>query len=151
MKLSSALILLAVLVAPFPLAGQVGDSASVSAFYGRWFGAAPKGMAAYAEFYAPDGLMLPPNAPPQRGREAIAAWMTLAQAARPYAIQPEGLTVDEMRFLGPDWVLHRTSLRGKRVPKAGGAPTPFETKYLDILHRTADGWEVVSRMWSDNQ
>ena len=56
-----------------------------------------------------------------------------------------------MRFLTPDWVTHRSTLKGERIPKAGGTGTPFETKYIDLLRRTAEGkWEVVYRMWSDN-
>ncbi len=38
-----------------------------------------------------------------------------------------------MRFLGPDWVVYRSTLHGQRVPKAGGDPVPFETKYVDLL------------------
>ena len=60
--------------------------------------------------------------------------------------------VDEMRFLSPEWVVYRSTLRGQRVPKAGGDSIPFETKYLDLLRRTDTGsWEVACRMWSDNR
>lgn len=143
---------LTALTALTPAAGQVaGDTASVQAFYQRWFGSAAQGPDAYASFYAPDGEILPPNAAPVKGREEIAGWMARAQSERPYTIQPEGLTIDAIRFLTPDWVSYRTILRGQRVPKAGGPGTTFETKYVDLLHRTADGsWEVVYRMWSDD-
>ena len=130
------------------------DSASVTAFYGRWFGSATGGMARYASFYAGDGSIFPPNSPPVKGREAIAAWLEQARAASPYSTQPQGITVDELRFLSPDWVVYRSTLRGQRIPKAGGpaaAPIRFETKYVDLLHRTTSGdWEVIFRMWSDN-
>jgi ketosteroid isomerase-like protein len=67
-------------------------------------------------------------------------------------VRPEGLSVDEMRFLTPNWVVHRGTLRGQRMPKAGGDPVPFETKYMDVLRRTDTGrWEVVYRVWSDNR
>ena len=45
----------------------------------------------------------------------------------------------------------RSTLRGQRMPKAGGEAVPFETKYIDLLHRTSTGWEVAFRMWSDNR
>lgn len=152
MKRQLACCLALGLAGPVPrLPGQANDTASVAAFYREWFGAGPQGMTAYASFYAPDGLLLPPNAPPQRGRAAIAEWMTRVVAERPYVIRPTGITVDEIRFLTPDWVLYRSTLSGQRVPKAGGEPVPFETKYVDVLRRTPEGrWEVVSRMWSDN-
>ncbi len=132
-------------------AQTAADSASVTAFYGEWFGSARQGPERYASFYAVDGMVLPPNARPAVGREAIAEWQRLSQASAPYSVRPEGITVDEMRFLTPGWVVYRSTLRGQRVPKAGGGPTPFETKYVDLLHRVEGGrWEVVYRMWSDN-
>ena len=133
-------------------AQSAADSASVTAFYGRWFGSAPQGMAAYASFYAPDGYLLPPAAAPVTGRAAIAAWMEQARSAAAYSTQPQGITVDEMRFLSPTVVVYRSTLRGQRVPKAGGAPVPIETKYFDLLRRTSAGdWEVLYRVWSDNR
>ena len=127
------------------------DSASVTGFYGRWFGSATQGFAAYARFYATDGYLLPPGSPPVVGRAAIAAWFEQTRAAASYTVRPEGIAVNEMRFLGTEWVVYRSTRRGQRVPRAGGDAAPFETKYVDLLHRTADGWEVVFRMWSDNR
>ena len=133
-------------------AQSAADSAFVTAFYGRWFGSAAQGMATYASFYAPDGHILPPGAAPVTGRAAIAAWMEQARSAASYTTQPQGITVDEMRFLSPAIVVYRSTLRGQRVPKAGGAPVPFETKYFDLLRRTSAGdWEVLYRVWSDNR
>ena len=135
------------------LAQTPADSASVQAFYSEWFGtAAQQGMNAYASFYATDGYLLPPNHPPVVGRDSIGPWMQRAQAASPYRVVPEGVTVNELRFLTADWVVYRSTLRGQRVPKDGGAPVLFETKYVDLLHRAAGGrWEVAFRMWSDNR
>jgi ketosteroid isomerase-like protein len=133
-------------------AQTAADSASVSAFYGRWFGSARQGFTTYASFYAPDGYILPPNAAPVVGREAIAAWFEQASASTLYTTQPQGIEVNELRFLSSTWVLHRSTLRGQRVPKAGGAAVPFETKYVDLLHRQVTGdWAVAFRMWSDNR
>jgi hypothetical protein len=65
--------------------------------------------------------------------------------------ESEGISVDEIRFLGDGWVLYRSTLRGQRLPKAGGDPVPFATKYLDLLRRGEDGkWQVSYRMWNDN-
>jgi uncharacterized protein (TIGR02246 family) len=150
MKLAALLIGLGV-AAPLGAQGSA-DSASVNAFYGEWFGAAARGPEAYASFYATDGMVLPPGLPPAVGRDAIAAWLRESRAGATYTTRPEGITVNEMRFLTPEWVVYRSTLRGQRIPKAGGDPMPFETKYLDLLHRTASGrWEVVYRSWSDNR
>jgi ketosteroid isomerase-like protein len=152
MRTSGVLALLLMSAGGALPAQTAADSASVTAFYGRWFGSARQSPETYASFYAVDGMALPPNLPPAVGRAAIAEWLRQAQANAPYTVRPEGLTVDEMRFLTPDWVVHRGTLRGQRIPKAGGDSVPFETKYVDLLHRTADGgWEVAYRMWSDNR
>jgi ketosteroid isomerase-like protein len=128
------------------------DSASVTAFYGEWFASLRQGPERYASFYAADGMVLPPNAAPAKGRAAIAEWLVKAQAAMTYTVRPEGIAVDEMRFLSPSWVVYRSTLRGQRIPKAGGEPVAFETKYMDLLHRTDAGrWEVVYRIYSDNR
>lgn len=77
--------------------------------------------------------------------------MTRSQAERTYTIRPTGITVDEVNFLTPEWVSYRSTLKGERVPKAGGPGVPFETKYVDLIRRNGEGrWEVVYRMWSDN-
>jgi len=133
-------------------AQSTADSASVRAFYGEWMGTGVRGgPASYASYYATDGRILPPNAQPVTGRDAIAEWMRRAQAESQYTTRPTGITSDEMRFLTSDWVVFRSTLRGERVPKAGGEATPFETKYFDLLHRRSSSkWEVVYRMWSDN-
>jgi uncharacterized protein (TIGR02246 family) len=135
------------------LAGQTSaDTASVRAFFGEWFAAAAQTPERYASFYAEDGRVLPPNKPPVAGRASIAEWLRHSQAEATYTVRPERISEDEIRFLGQDWVVYRGTLSGQRIPKAGGEAHQFATKYFDLLHRKPDGrWEVVYRMWSDNQ
>lgn len=137
--------------APRAAAQTPADTASVNAFYAAWFGPAQQDPVRYASFYAPDGFILPPNGRPVQGREAIAEWQRRSRAAATYSTRPEGIRVDEMRFLGADWVVYRGTLWGQRVPLAGGEPTPFETKYFDVLQRSAGEWKVAYRMWSDSR
>jgi uncharacterized protein (TIGR02246 family) len=139
---------------PLRLAAQSpADSASVNGFYRDWFGAAAReGPVAYASFYAEDGTLLPPGAAPVRGRAPIAEWMRSSQATSPFTTRPEGVTVDEIRFIAPGLVVYRSTLRGQRISKAGGSAEPFETKYFDLLRRAEDGrWQVLYRAWSDNR
>jgi ketosteroid isomerase-like protein len=139
-------------VVPHARAQTAADSASVTAFYGAWFGSLRQGAETYATFYAADGMVLPPNAAPAVGRAAIAEWLRQSQTTVPYSVRPEGISVDEMRFLTATWVLYRSTLRGQRIPKSGGDPVAFETKYVDVLRRNETGrWEVAYRMWSDNR
>jgi len=156
MRTTSALFPFVVMMA-VPLSARLSaqtsaDTASVRAFFGEWFSSAAQSPERYASFYAEDGRVLPPNKPPATGRAAIAEWWRQSQAESPWTVRPERITEDEMRFMGSDWVVYRGTLGGQRIPRAGGAAVPFETKYFDLLHRRADGrWEVVYRMWSDNR
>jgi uncharacterized protein (TIGR02246 family) len=95
------------------------DTASVRAFYTAWFGPAQQDPVTYASFYAPDGYVLPPDSPPIQGREAIAEWQRRARAEATYTVRPEGIRVDEIRFLGRDWVVHRGTLWGQRAAEGG--------------------------------
>lgn len=143
--------LLTLQVVPDAVSAQTGqDSASVQAFYTKWFAAAPNDPSAYASFYAPNGQLYPPGEQPVVGRQAIAAWFGTALQNTPYRTIPQGLEVEEMRFLSPDWVVHRTRLWGVRQPHDGSPVFPFETRYFDLLHRTGTTWAVAYRMWSDD-
>ena len=147
LAVGSALALAATASAQSPV-----DSASVRGFYAEWFGSLGQDPDAYARFYSRDGMVLPPNQPPATGRAAIAEWLRQSRVGTTYTTRPDGIVIDEMRFLTSDWVLHRSTLRGHRIPRAGGEALLFETKYVDLLRRTGDGrWEVVYRMWSDNR
>ena len=140
----------ALLCLPARLGAQTSqDSASVQAFYTAWFGSTPDGPSIYASFYAPDGQLFPPGESPITGRQAIAAWFGRAQQESTYRAIPQGLEVEEMRFLSPDWVVHRTRLWGVRQPHDGSPAMPFETTYFDLLRRAGTTWSVAYRMWSD--
>jgi uncharacterized protein (TIGR02246 family) len=141
---------LALIVLLLSAAAQDPARESVSRFYREWAGATAKtGAEGYAAHFAADATLLPPDMPPVLGRDRIKAWMT-SQADLPYQTRPEAVTQDEIRVIG-DVAVVRTTLRGKRVSKADGAEKPFETKYLDVLQRAADGrWMFLSRMWNSN-
>ncbi|HXV85450.1 MAG TPA: hypothetical protein VD793_02070, partial [Gemmatimonadales bacterium] len=90
---STTICFLLVTVATASRAGQAqtaADTASVRAFYAAWFGPAQQDPVTYASFYASDGYILPPNAPPVQGREAIAEWQRRARAEATYRVRPEG-------------------------------------------------------------
>ena len=151
LKRLTMLIAPALLLPAAARAQSAADTASVQSFYNAWFGSAGQSPEAYAGFYAADGFVLPPDGPPVRGRADIADWLRRARAQSPFTLRPEGISVDEIRFLGDSWVVYRSTLRGQRIPKAGSDPVPFATKYFDLLERGENGnWRVRYRMWSDN-
>ena len=124
---------------------------AVKAFYGEWSQAtATRGADGYASFFAEDAVLLPPNAAPVSGRAAIRDWQERSQKDATYRTLPTDISEDELQVSG-GFVIYRSTLKGQRVPKAGGEPEPFESKYFDVLRRKSDGgYEFIRRMWSSN-
>lgn len=126
---------------------------SINAFYRAWSEASvARGAEGYASFFAVDATLLPPNASPVHGRDAIRAWMERTRREMTSRVVPSRLTVDTVHVYG-DLAIYLSTLRGQRVPLAGGNPVPFETKYFDVLQRTPSsgvGWQFRYRMWNDN-
>lgn len=125
---------------------------AVRAFYKDWSKAAmERGPEGYASFFAEDAVLLPPDAAPVSGRAAIREWQERQQREATSRAVPEGISEDELQ-VGGNWVIYRSTLKGKRVPKAGGEGEPFETKSFDVLRKKTDGsWEFARRMWSSNR
>jgi ketosteroid isomerase-like protein/quercetin dioxygenase-like cupin family protein len=123
----------------------------VKAFYRDWSQAtATRGAEGYASFFAEDAVLLPPNAAPVSGRAAIREWQERSQKEASYKTVPSAISENELQMSG-SFVIYRSTLKGQRVPKAGGDPEPFETKYFDVLRRKPDGgYEFARRMWSSN-
>jgi ketosteroid isomerase-like protein/quercetin dioxygenase-like cupin family protein len=124
---------------------------AVQAFYRDWSAAAlARGAEGYASFFAEDAMLLPPDAVPVAGRAAIREWQERQQKDATHQTVPEAISEDELTVSG-GVVLYRSTLKGTRIAKAGGAPEPIENKYLDVLRRKPDGrYEFVRRMWSSN-
>lgn len=118
------------------------DKEAITSFCREWSAATFKeGPEGYARFFAEDGAVLPPDEAPTIGRAAVKEWLGLTQAEAALVTKPEKITQDDIRING-NMATVRTTLRGTRTPKAGGASVAFDTKYLDMLRKTADGrWE----------
>lgn len=126
-----------------------GAEAAIQALYREWRQAGQqRGAAGYASFFAEDAVLLPPQGAPVAGRAAIAEWQQRSEQEAAYRMLPERVREDELQ-IGAGWALHRSTLSGTRVEKAGGAAEPFAVKYFDMLRQKPDGdWELTHRMWS---
>ena len=112
---------------------------SINAFYRAWSEASmTRGAEGYASYFAVDATLLPPNANPVHGRGSIRAWMDRTRRDMTYRTVPTGITVDTVHVYG-DLAIYLSTLKGQRIPIAGGSPAPFETKYFDVLQRTPGG------------
>lgn len=104
----------------------------------------------YASFFVVDGaLLLPPDAAPVEGREAIRKWIEKTLEA--YTTKDARLSFGSLRVAN-GWAIRRFTVAGQRVPKKGAASMRFNNKYLDVLQKQSDGsWKFVYRMWSSNE
>jgi uncharacterized protein (TIGR02246 family) len=102
-----------------------------------------------ASAYAEDATLMPPNAPPIRGRAAIRGfWNGLLQA---YGVELT-IGVDQLEGRG-DLAYIVGHYRFVTTPKAKGTPAlpPEDGKFVEVLKRQADGsWRYVVDMYSAN-
>ena len=98
--------------------------------------------------YASDAALLPPNLPPQKGRNAIRSfWGGFLNA---YTVRFE-LSSDTIEGRG-DLAYNVGQYRFTAVPKAKADPgVADEGKFLEVLKRQSDGsWKYVVDMYSSN-
>lgn len=125
------------------------DIAAIRATDSVFVSAANAGNAAgVAATYLPDAHLLPPNAPPVEGREAIQKfWGGFLDAYRiSFAV-----SADEIEGRG-DLAYARGHYTLDATPKAEGPP-PFreEGKFVEVLRRQSDGtWGYAIDMYSSN-
>jgi len=120
---------------------RASDSAFVSAM-----GAGD--AAGVAAIYVPDAHLLPPDAAPIEGREAIQQFFAGFLGA--YHVTAV-VSSDEIEGRG-DLAFARGHYTLDGTPKAAGTPPLREEgKFLEILRRQPDGtWRLAADMWSPN-
>jgi ketosteroid isomerase-like protein len=98
--------------------------------------------------YADDAALLPPNFPPQEGREAVRKFWGGLLGAYTVQFDLNSETIEGRGDLA--YAVGRYKLSAR--PKAKGAP-PIEEegKYVEVLKRQSDGsWKYVVDMYSPN-
>ena len=97
---------------------------------------------------AADFVIMPPNAMPVEGSEAVREW--LKDFFGSYELDVHDWPMDVLE-IGPELAVRRFRSVGNYIPKDGGEPIPYDQKYVDHLRKTSDGrWEIVLHMWSPN-
>ena len=126
-----------------------GDLAAIRAADSAFMAAANAGdVDALAAVYTNSAMLLPPNFPPQRGREAIRKfWDGFLQA---YTVKFD-IGSDTIEGRG-DLAYNVGHYRFTAVPKARSEPgMADEGKFVEILKKQPDGsWKYVVDMYSSN-
>ena len=104
--------------------------------------------AGVAAIYLPDAHLLPPDAAPVEGREAIQQFVAGLLSAYHVTIV---VSADEIEGRG-DLAYARGHYTMEGVPKAAGTPPLHEEgKFLEVLRRQPDGtWRYAVDMWGPN-
>lgn len=130
---------------PLAAADIAGIRATDSAFASAMGAGDAAGVAA---IYLPDAHLLPPNAAPIEGREAIQQFLAGLLGAYHVTI---AVSADEIEGRG-DLAYARGHYTMEGTPKAAGTPPLREEgKFLEVLRRQPDGtWRYAVDMWGPN-
>lgn len=102
---------------------------------------------AWAAQFTDDGVQMPPHAPANIGRTAIAGW---SQGFMGLFSLEFALAVDEVH-VQDDWAFERGTYTITLNPKAGGPPMQDAGKYLTVYQRKpGDSWRMARDIWNSN-
>jgi ketosteroid isomerase-like protein len=102
----------------------------------------------YVALIADDAVLMPPNAPPVIGKDAIRSWnQVMSQRFRMQAYKP----LNDEVILAGKWAFRRATADWTLVPVAGGEPMHDSGKFIIIYERQANGsWRVARDIWNSN-
>jgi ketosteroid isomerase-like protein len=102
----------------------------------------------YLGLIADDAVLMPPNAPPVIGKDAIRSWNE--QMSRQFRFQSYNPVDDEVVVAGK-WAFRRATADWTLTPVGGGEPIHSSGKFIIIYERQPDGsWRVARDIWNSN-
>jgi ketosteroid isomerase-like protein len=102
----------------------------------------------YVGLIADDAVLMPPNAPPVIGKNAIRSWNQLmSQRFRFQAYKP----VDDEVVVAGRWAFRRATADWTLTPVGGGDPIQDSGKFIIIYERQPNrSWRVARDIWNSN-
>jgi ketosteroid isomerase-like protein len=123
---------------PAPAPDTTADAAALSTAAEGWEKAYnDKNADALAALYAEDAQLLPPGATEVSGRDAIRAYFVNDIEKQWAMIHIKS----DSSGVGGDWGWRSGSWSAETMPMATG-------KYIEVWHRTADGWRLQKDIWN---
>jgi ketosteroid isomerase-like protein len=102
----------------------------------------------YVGLIADDAVLMPPNAPPVIGKDAIRSWNR--EMSKQFQIQKYASVDDEVIVAG-EWAFRRATIDWTLAPTGSGKPIRDSGKYIIIYRRQANGtWRVARDIWNSN-
>ena len=131
-------------------AGVEADVAAIKALIAEWVRLynAEDFENMISVFYADKAVVMNPNAPARRTKEAI---LLMYQEDYESNIEHVDTSVaEDVRVSGNTAVAWGMDT-GTTIPRSGGAPVPYSLKWLMAFERQSDGtWKCLYEMWNDN-
>ncbi len=101
-----------------------------------------------AIFYTDDAILMSPNAPAHRGKEAIL--LSYRKDDELNVERVETSVVEDVRVSG-DLAVARGRDTGTTTARKGGKPVPYDLKWVIVFERQADRtWKCVTEIWCEN-
>jgi ketosteroid isomerase-like protein len=100
-------------------------------------------------FYAENAILMSPNVPMRKGKEAILAAYLEDDKRNDEHIETS--VVEDVHVSG-NLAVARGEDTGTTTPRSGGEPVPYSLKWLMAFARQGDGtWKCIDEMWNDNR
>lgn len=99
-------------------------------------------------FYAENPILMTPNVPVRRGKEAILR--SYQEGSRSNIEHVDSSVAEDVRISGELAVAWGIDT-GTTTPRSGGKSVPYNLKWLIVFERQSDGtWKCLYEIWNDN-
>jgi uncharacterized protein (TIGR02246 family) len=126
------------------------DVAAIKALYDEWAQIYNKGdfERLMSIFYAENALMMPPDEPICKGKDAILLWYQ--KASELIDDHVDSYVVEDVRVSGNLAAVCGIDMN-TRTPRGGGAAVKYSVKSLTVFERQPDGtWKCLWETWNGN-
>ena len=133
-----------------PGEGVEADIAAIKALLAEWVDLYNAGnfQKLLSVFYAQNAMLMTPNAPVRRTKEAIL--LSYEKESGLNGEHVDASVAEDVRVCA-DLALAWVTDTGTTTPRGGGDPVKFSVKWLMAFERQADGsWKCLYEMWNDN-
>ncbi len=100
-----------------------------------------------SSFWDADGVIMPPNEPAVRGRDALRSWYVgvFQHVQLEYQLKYDDIQLNE------GWSFANGTFTGKVKPRDGSDPIEDSGKFLEVHKQLPDGtWKFFRHMWSSD-
>lgn len=133
-----------------PTAKVEADVAAIKATLDEWMRLYNAGEfeKLVSAFYTEDAVLMTPNVPIRKGKEAIL--LGYQETSKLNDEHCDSTVVEDVRVSG-DLAVARGIDTGTTTPKGGGEPARYSLKWLIVLERQSDGaWKWTHEIWNEN-